>query len=130
MDDDKIIDLYWTRSEKAIVKTRDKYGKYCYCIAFNILGNKEDAEECVNDTYLKTWNAIPPTHPKRLQTFLGKITRNLSLNMYEKRIAEKRGYGQIPILLDELEACIPDTKTTDCMTEDIVLKDLLNRFLK
>ena len=130
MDDEKIIELYWERSENAVSETAKKYGKYCRYIAFNILQNDEDSEECVNDTYLKAWNAIPPKRPEKLRTFLGKITRNLSLNKYEKRHAEKRGHGQIPILLDELEECIPDSKSTESIIDDIVLKDLLNRFLK
>lgn len=130
MDDYKIIELYWARSEKAISETANKYGRYCHYIAFNILRNDADAEECVNDTWLKTWNAIPPKRPNRLQTFLGKITRNLSLNMYEKQNAEKRGGGQIPAILDELEECIPDNRNPESITDDIALKNLLNQFLK
>lgn len=129
MDDEKIIELYWERSEKAVSETAKKYGKYCRYIAFNILQSDEDSEECVNDTYLKAWNAIPPRRPEKLRTFLGKITRNLSLNRYEKRYAEKRGHGQIPMLLDELEECIPDSRSTDNVIDDIALRDLLNRFL-
>ena len=77
MDDKQILDLYWERSEAAISETSKKYGKYCRYIAFNILHNDEDSEECVNDTYLRAWNSIPPNRPSVLKTFLGKITRNL-----------------------------------------------------
>ena len=84
MDDSKFVDLYWERSEKAIVETSTKYGRYCHYIAYNILQNPEDSDECVNDTYIKAWNSMPPHRPNRLSVFLGKITRNLSLNRYEK----------------------------------------------
>ena len=83
MDDAQIVQLYWDRNEQAIHATSDKYGNYCTSIAKNILGNQEDAEECVNDTYLNAWNAMPPHRPSILSTFLGKITRNLSFNRYK-----------------------------------------------
>ena len=101
MDDKKILDLYWMRSEAAISETANKYGRYCHSIAFNILRNHEDSQECVNDVYLKAWKAMPPQRPNRLSVFLGKITRNLSLNRYKKQTAEKRGCGQVPLVLDE-----------------------------
>ena len=94
MEDLEIVELYWNRDEAALKETADKYGNYCYSIAFNILCNNEDAQECVNDTYLGAWNAIPPHHPAVLSTFLGKITRRLSLNRRRsdnaKREAEER----------------------------------------
>ena len=127
MEDSKIVALYWERSQRAIAETAKKYGTYCYRIAHNILHNREDAEECVNDTYLRTWEAIPPSRPDRFSAFLARITRNLSLNRYEKRYADKRGDGQIPLLLDELQECVPDSGST--VAEDLLLKDLLNRFL-
>lgn len=80
MEDQRILDLYWRRSEAAISETADKYGGYCHFIAYNILRNDEDSEECVNDTYLRAWEAIPPRRPNNLAVFLGKITRNLSLD--------------------------------------------------
>lgn len=99
MEDKQIVDLFWQRSEAAIVAAASKYGKYCSKIAYNILQNYEDSEECVNDTYLKAWGAIPTHRPTRLSTFLGKITRNLALNKWEYLNAEKRGSGQISFAL-------------------------------
>ena len=107
MDDKQILDLYWERSEAAISETSKKYGKYCRYIAFNILHNDEDSEECVNDTYLRAWNSIPPNRPSVLKTFLGKITRNLSLDRYELLNAKKRNGGQMPLIFDEIQECIP-----------------------
>ena len=98
MDDERILDLYWARSKLAIYETANKYGHYCFAIANNILQNHEDAEECVNDTFLKAWEAIPPQRPSVLRVFLGKITRNLSLNAYRKQRAEKRGGDEIALL--------------------------------
>lgn len=129
MEDSQIIALYWDRSEEAISETARKYGKYCLAIARNILANDEDAEECVSDAYLRVWNAIPPMRPNRLQTYLGRIVRNLSLNKREKASAEKRGAGQIPLILDELEECIPDETREDVVTEAILIRDVLDRFL-
>ncbi len=129
MEDSKIIELYMRRSEQAISETSKKYGRYCHYIAYSILHNDEDAEECVNDTYLRAWNAIPSNHPNQLQTFLGKITRNLSLNKLEKLSAEKRGSGQLTLILDELAECIPVNKDTEHNIESMVIKDILNHFL-
>lgn len=129
MDDSKIIELYMVRSEQAISETSKKYGRYCHYIAYNILHNDEDSEECVNDTYLRTWNSIPPRRPNRLQTFLGKITRNLSLNKWEKLSSEKRGAGQISLVLDELTECIPANEDAGRIVENMVIRDVLDRFL-
>lgn len=106
MEDAKIVQLYWDRNEQAIPATAEKYGRYCTSIAKSILGNHEDAEECVNDTYMNAWNAIPPHRPRLLSAFLGKITRNLSLNRYKQNTAEKRGGGEIPAVLDELSQLV------------------------
>lgn len=129
MDDEKIIGLYLDRSELAISETAKKYGRYCHYIAFNILHSDEDAEECVNDTYFRTWNAIPPKQPNRLQTFLGKITRNLSLNKWEKISAEKRGSGQVELVLDELMQCIPSDRSAENVVEDMLIKEIIDKFL-
>ena len=106
MEDKDIVKLYWERDKKAIEKTSDKYGNYCKSIALNILHSNEDAEECVNDTYLNTWNAIPPHRPKMLSTFLGKIVRNLSFNRYKAEHSQKRGGYEISAILDELSEIV------------------------
>lgn len=129
MDDKQILDLYWERSENAIVETANKYGKYCHYIAYNILHNDEDSEECVNDTYLKAWGVIPPQRPNRLSTFLGKITRNLSLDKYKERHAKKRGDGQVSLALEELQECIPAESSVEDAIDDMALTELLNEFL-
>ena len=113
MDDSQIIALYWERSESAISETAEKYGRYCHYIAYNILNSDPDAEECVNDTYLNVWNSIPPHKPNRLSTFLGKITRNLALNRFEKMSAVKRSSPQADGVFHELRECIPDQAADD-----------------
>ena len=107
MEDSAIIDLYWAREERALSETDTKYGGYCRSIAHNILRNREDTEECVSDTWLHTWNAIPPTRPGCLRAFLGRITRNLSFTRWEAARAQKRGGGQTELLLSELSDCLP-----------------------
>ena len=130
MDEKEIIDLYWARSERAIGETDKKYGKFCFRIAYNILADHGDSEECVNDTYLHTWNAIPPRRPNKLSAFLGKITRNLALNRVERDSAQKRGGGQVTVAVEELSVCIPDPNTVERQLEDKELADALNRFLE
>ena len=103
MEDQKIIDLYWQRSEQAIMETDRKYGGYCFSVAYNILSNREDAEESVSDTYLAAWRAMPPKRPGILSSFLGKITRHLSIDRWRRRSAQKRGGGEVPLVLEELE---------------------------
>ena len=95
MDDNKILDLYFARSEQAIMETDQKYGSYCFHIASHILSNPSDAEESVNDTYYTAWKLIPPRRPQRLAAFLGKLTRNLSIDRWRKLSAQKRGGGEI-----------------------------------
>lgn len=129
MDDNNIIKLFWERSEEAIVETSKKYSNYCFTISYNILYNNEDAKECVNDTYLRAWNTIPPNRPNRLATFLGKITRNLSLNRYKYIKAGKRGFGQVELVLSELEACIPAPMDTEQIFDELVLTEAINKFL-
>ncbi|MCQ2409798.1 MAG: sigma-70 family RNA polymerase sigma factor [Clostridia bacterium] len=128
MDDKKIIKLFWDRNEQAISETDNKYGRYCRTVAINILGNTEDASECVNDTYLKTWNSLPPHRPERLSVFLGKIVRNLSFDRYSYNTAQKRGGSQTEAVLDELEECIPAGNTEDECDERMLTSEL-NSFL-
>ncbi len=129
MNDKQILDLYWSRSEQAISETDKKYGNYCRYIAFQILHNNEDTEECVSDTYLNAWNSIPPKRPETLAVFLGTITRNLSLNKFKYYHAEKRGLGQTECALTELEECIPGQNNVEQAIENKMLVEILNRFL-
>lgn len=129
MEDEHIVALYWEREESAIDETDRKYRRYLTRIARNILINEQDAEECVNDTYLRAWHAIPPHHPARLATFLGKITRRLALDRYAARTADKRGGGQMTELLEEWRDCLP-AGSGDTVTDDLVLKEAFNRFLR
>lgn len=122
MDDANIVRLFWDRDERAISATADKYGSYCTSIAKNILGNNEDAEECVNDTYLNAWNSMPPHRPRVLSTFLGKITRNLSFDRYKHNTAKKRGGGETTAVLDELLEIVSDT---DSVEQEISRKELV-----
>jgi RNA polymerase sigma-70 factor (ECF subfamily) len=129
MDDIMIINLYWERSESAISETANKYGDYCTKIAMNILHNKEDSDECVNDTYFKTWNAIPEQRPTLLMSFLGRITRNLSLDKYKERRTQKRGGGEVELLLDELENCVPSGSNVEEEYETGLIAKTIDNFL-
>ena len=128
MEDIRIIELYFERSEDAIKQTQEKYGRYCYSIAMNILDNTEDSEECVNDTMLGAWNSIPPKKPTHLSLFLGKITRNIALNRRERNTAKKRGGEGFDLVFEELSECIPDTDTAE--SEDTLLKEAIESFLR
>ena len=130
MKDNDIIELYWCRDEKAITATADTYGNYCYSIAYNVLYNNEDAEECVNDTWMNAWNSIPPQRPSRLAIYLGKITRNLALNRYEMKTAQKRGSGQVEIALSELEGCVPSHTEIEQIMGEMTLVNAIETFLK
>lgn len=130
MDDKQIVDLYWERSEKALTETAAKYGGYCYSVANSILNNRADAEESVNDTYLDAWNSMPPHRPSVLATFLGKITRRISVDKWRKSNAEKRGSGQVAVVLNELEECIPDKSNVEQTVEMQILADVINSFVK
>ncbi len=127
VEDERIVDLYFERSETAITETEHKYGRYCHYIAYNILSSDLDAEECVNDTYLRAWESIPPQRPKLLKSFLGKITRNLALDRYDRDHAEKRG-GGMELALEEIGECVPEGDGRE-MSDEISLKETLDRFL-
>lgn len=130
MTDEKIIELFFRREEGAIQETSKKYGSYCYSIAYNILNNHEDSEECVNDTWLATWDAIPPTRPSRLRLFLARIVRNFSFNTYKAKHRKKRGNGEIPLVLDELGECVSGNGNVE---EEVIEKELqqsLNDFVR
>lgn len=129
MNDEAIVALFWERSETAIEQTSKAYGDYCRVIAMGILENESDAEECVSDTYLSAWNAIPPAHPNNLKTYLGKLTRNHALSMLRKRDAQKRGSGEMHIILEECQNLL--TERTDWeLSNKIALRDAFNQFLR
>lgn len=128
MEDEKIIDLYWSRDQKAITATEEKYGSYLRGIAWHILADKEDCEECLNDTWLKAWNSMPTAWPTILSAFLGAITRNLSLDRYRRKHALKRGRGQVEYIFDELMDCAGG-KEPLAQLEERELVESLNRFL-
>ncbi len=127
MTDNQIIELFFGRSENAINETDKKYGAYCRRISMNILSNKEDCEEAVNDTYLKAWNTIPPAEPNPLKTYLGMLARRISLNRYQYYRAQKRNIC-FETLLSEVEDMIPSTSVTDYDKGEI--SKALNEFLK
>lgn len=129
MEDSQIVDLYWDRSEQAIAETDTKYGRYCFSIANNILPFREDAQESVNDTYLAAWNALPPERPSVLRTFLGKLTRRISIDRWRYLSAEKRGGGTIPLALEELAGCIPGGDDPAATVEAKELAQSINGFL-
>ena len=129
MEDNRIVDLYWQRNEDAISETASKYGKYLRSISYQILSNAQDAEECVSDTYRDAWNTMPPHRPSVLSTFLGKITRRISIDLWRKYNAEKRGNGEIAIVLDELEDCVSGGESVENEVEYMELIKKINDFL-
>ncbi len=128
MEDKQIVDLYFERSESAIVETEKMYGRYCHYIAFRILENDEDAKEVVNDTFLKTWNTIPPNRPDHLKPYVGMISRQLALDKYKTQHTQKRG-GQVMLVLDELSECIPTGDSGEDIGESVALRGALNKFV-
>ena len=128
MDDSKIVELYWQRDESAIEATAHKYGRYCHYIAYQILQDEEDSRECVNDTYHQAWNAIPPQRPVRFQPWLGRIVRNIAINLWNKNHAQKR-YAGMDALLHELEDCIPASQTVQQALDERELATLLENWL-
>ncbi len=130
MEDAKIVALYWDRNEEAIAASEDKYGAYCNTISYNITASLEDSEECVNETWLRAWNIIPPDRPLRLTAFFGKIVRNLSLDRLRRKNALRRGGGNVCLALEELEECIPAEHDVEQQMLVGELAQMINRFLK
>jgi RNA polymerase sigma-70 factor (ECF subfamily) len=130
LEDAQIIELYWQKNADAISETANKYGAYCFTVADNILHSAEDSEECVNDTWLHVWNAIPPQRPNVLRMFLAKITRNLSFNRFNARSAEKRGSGEIALVLDELSECLASEADVEAAYEAMELEQCIQRFVR
>ena len=130
MEDYQIVDLYWARNERAIQESDVKYGKMLKSVSSSLLSSPEDAEECVNDTYLDAWNSIPPHRPNSLALFLGKITRRISIDLYRRKNAQKRGGGEMALVLDELYQCIADETDVEKEFEKLHLSQVINEFVK
>lgn len=128
MEDLQIIDLYWSRDEEAISETSKKYGRMLHSIAMNILSRQEDAEETVSDTYGKAWETMPPQRPKFLSAYLGRIARNLSINLWHKNRAQKR-YNGVEVLLSELSQCVPTAQGVETQIENKELAGIISRWL-
>lgn len=126
MEDEKIVMLYWERDENAIRETEQKYGKYCYTIAYNILHSREDSDECVNDTWSGAWDAMPPEKPTKLQSFLARITRNIAIDRLRYDGAQKRG-AEVESAIDEYWECIPNKDAP--IEDEFLLKQAINGFL-
>lgn len=127
MDDEKIIELFFGRSEQAIRELEAKYGKFLKRLSYNILNNRQDAEECVNDAYLGAWNAIPPTKPDLLLTYICKIVRNLSLKAYHKKTLKRN--GNYTIAMEEIEDCLADRRTVESEIDAKTLTHIIESFL-
>lgn len=131
MKQHEIIKLYKLRKEQAITETDKKYGAYCKKIAYNILNDIRDVEECMNDTYLKVWNTIPPEEPENLVTYIGRIARNTSLDIYRRKRARKRGAGEMELILEELaECCVSCENEPGKLMEEKEMAELINGYLK
>lgn len=130
MEDSQIVRLYWDRDEAAIDRTSEKYGQYLAKIAFNILADREDSQESVNDTYLAAWNSMPPHRPSVLSTYLGKLTRRISIDRFRANTSQKRGAGEYALSLEELDGCISGGNTTEREVEGQLLADSMEAFLR
>ncbi|MBO6041279.1 MAG: RNA polymerase sigma factor [Oscillospiraceae bacterium] len=129
MDDESILQLFFQRREDALKETQAKYARLCLRVANGILSDERDAEECVNDTWLRAWNAIPPERPARLSAWLAKVTRNLAITRLRGRAARKRGGGELPLLLDELAECLPGGEDPQRELEKRELGEAVDHFL-
>ncbi len=130
LPDETIVDLYWDRNEKAIEETDRKYGKYLYTIAYNIVYDNQDCEECLNDTYLGTWNTIPPQRPTVFQVFLSRIMRNIAVDRLRRNKADKRIPSEMMVSLDELEECAGNAPSMDEELAINTLGQLISKFLR
>jgi RNA polymerase sigma-70 factor (ECF subfamily) len=130
MQDDMIVSLYWKRDEAAISETEKKYGKYLFKIAYHVLSDLEDSKESVNDTYLKAWNSMPPHKPSVLSTYLGKITRQVSIDIFRKRNSVKRQASEYAVSLSELEECVSNGDVTEQSVDVHLLAESISRFLR
>lgn len=129
MDDTKIVNLYFGRNELAIEATKEKYGGLCMDIAYNLLSDRQDAEECVNDTYHAVWNSIPPQKPASLKAYLGRVVRNIAISRYRKNTAGKR-YDGMALMLSELSECLPSHNSTERVFEGKQLTEFITAWLR
>lgn len=129
MEDSEILELYFARDQQAVVQTHRKYGHYCFALANSILHNEQDAEETVSDTYWKAWTSIPPTKPVVFKMFLAKITRNLSFTRWRSYSAQKRGGGELELVLEELDGCLAAPGNVDDRLNARELAKTIRRFL-
>ena len=130
MEDSQIVDLYFSRNENAIAETRTKYEKYLRTIAYNILANNEDTDECVNDTYLKAWNSIPPNRPAKLAIYLGAIARNPAISVFRKQNTASRAGSQYALSLDELAECVSGSESPEEQAEAGVVAKAISSYLR
>lgn len=130
MNDAQIVELYWQRDESAVTVTQEKYNTYLLKIAYNILNNHEDSEESVNDTYLAAWNSIPPQKPAVLSTYLGKLTRRISISLFRRKNADKRQGGEFALSFSEMEDVMEGNMEPEKEIEAQILGELLNKFLR
>ncbi len=129
MEDSEIVQLYWARSPQAIEESARRYGAYCASIEQNVTGSPRDAEECVNDAWLRAWSSIPPHRPASLRAYLGKLVRNLALNRRRQNTAEKRGGGEVPAVLEELSDCVSGTDEMETEAERAEIAAAIGEFL-
>ncbi len=129
MTDERIIEMFWSRDEAAVNESALKYGSYCRTVVKNVLGSLEDCEECLNDTWLRAWNSIPPQRPKNLKMFLAKITRNIAFDRYRKQSAEKRGGGETSLILEELSECVSGGNNVENTVISKEIGSAVNKFL-
>lgn len=130
MEDSRIVSLYWDRDETAIEQTDRKYGRYLTKIAYNILADREDSKESVNDTYLAAWDSMPPHRPDVLSTYLGKLTRRISIDLFRRKTSQKRGGGEYALSLQELEDCISGGNTTEQALNAQLLSEAIAQYLR
>jgi len=130
MEDSRIVSLYWDRDETAIEQTDRKYGRYLTKIAYNILADREDSKESVNDTYLAAWDSMPPHRPDVLSTYLGKLTRRISIDLFRRKTSQKRGGGEYALSLQELEDCISGGNTTEQALDMQLLSETIAQYLR
>lgn len=130
VEDEQIIALFFQRDQRAIEACRNQYGPFCSSVANRIAPTPEDGEECLNDALLRAWNSIPPQHPKSLGGFLAALTRNLAIDRLREHAAQKRGGGEIPLVLEELEEAVPAPGSVEETVERHLLTESINRFLR